>query len=95
MRSSGFGPCFGSRNDFNAKDTIYLHKIILQFVSGIVLPKLTGSARKEFNFHVTGVTESPFHFTRGHVKLKLKEKLGQAIIFKVLFGFSLTSGLTH
>ena len=45
LRSSGFGPCFGSRNDFNAKDTINLHQIILQFVSGNVLSKLTGSTR--------------------------------------------------
>ena len=45
LRSSEFGPCFGSRNYFNAKDTINLHQIILQFVSGNVLSKLTGSTR--------------------------------------------------
>lgn len=45
LRSSEFGPCFGSRNYFNAKDTINLHQIILQFVSGNVLSTLTGSTR--------------------------------------------------
>lgn len=45
LRSSEIGPCFGSRNYFNAKDTTNLHQIILQFVSGNVLSTLTGSTR--------------------------------------------------
>lgn len=45
LRSLEFGPCFGSRNYFKAKDTINLHQIILQFVSGNVLSTLTGSTR--------------------------------------------------